>query len=128
MPACLCENTAFSCSCGVWSSNKRERICWPFSFDQPLNAIHLTENLDVAYELFQVRTGPGLNPVYRLEKAPEGTVEAVREEARSVLQNAFGEDGSCKRANMNVLREKTLDAWSKQGSSTREIETFLESL
>ena len=33
------------------------RIVWPISADQPLNAIHLSENLDVAFELIEVRHG-----------------------------------------------------------------------
>ncbi|TFY68835.1 hypothetical protein EVJ58_g772 [Rhodofomes roseus] len=103
-------------------------ICWPFSFDQPLNAIHLTENLNVAYEIFQGRTGPGLKPIHRLGKAPEGTLDSVKEEAREILLNAFGEDGIRKRENVQALRQRTLDARSKRGTSTHDIHVFLDTL
>ncbi|TFY68832.1 hypothetical protein EVJ58_g776 [Rhodofomes roseus] len=103
-------------------------ICWPFFFDQPLNSLHLTQNLGVAYELFNVRTGSGLRPVHRLGKAPEGTPDSVKEEAREVLSLAFGEDGKRKREKMQALQQKVLDARSKQGASTRDIQAFLGTL
>ena len=65
------------------------RICWPFSADQPLNAMHITENLDIAYELLEVRTGPGLKPVHRTGKAPVGTLDAVRAEAAASCPGAL---------------------------------------
>ena len=103
------------------------RILWPFTFDQPLNAIHLT-SLGVAYELFNGRTGPGLRPIHRLDKAPAGTVDAVREEAREGLRSAFGEDGQCKRARLHALRQAVRDARSACGSSTRQIKTLVDTL
>ncbi|KAH9832557.1 uncharacterized protein C8Q71DRAFT_777031 [Rhodofomes roseus] len=53
-------------------------IRWTFAFGQPLNAMYLTQNPNVAYEVFNVRTGPNLKPVYRFDKAPEGTLNVVR--------------------------------------------------
>ncbi|EKM54549.1 glycosyltransferase family 1 protein [Phanerochaete carnosa HHB-10118-sp] len=102
-------------------------ICWPFGGDQPLNAIHLTENLDVAYELFEVRTGEsGLKPIYRTGKAPTGTLEAVREEAITVLGKAFGEDGVKKRANIQRLREASLKLWKEGGEAHVAAEQLLD--
>ena len=70
--------------------------------------------LDVAYELFEVRTGEyGLKPIHRLGRAPIGTIEAVREEAHDILEKAFGEDGARKRASMKVLSEKIGRAWDE---------------
>ena len=103
------------------------RIFWPFSFDQPLNAVHLTSS-DVAYEVFNGRTGPGLRPIHRLGKAPEGTLDALREEAREILCKAFGEDGRRKRESLHALQRKVLEARSAQGSSTRQVQVLLESL
>ena len=60
------------------------RICWPFLGDQPYIALHASANLNVAYELFEVRSGPGRGPVHRLGRAPEGTVDAVRRRLRGV--------------------------------------------
>ncbi|KAI0075143.1 UDP-Glycosyltransferase/glycogen phosphorylase [Panus rudis PR-1116 ss-1] len=104
-------------------------ICWPFAGDQPLNAIRLSVVLNVGYELLEVRTGRlGLKPLYRTGKAPRGTVEAVREEARSVLDNAFGEDGRVKRVNMEKLRDSALSAWKEGGPAKKEMERLVSVL
>ncbi|EKM51754.1 glycosyltransferase family 1 protein [Phanerochaete carnosa HHB-10118-sp] len=103
-------------------------ICWPFSADQPLNTLHLTENLNVAYELLEVRTGDGLKPIYRTGKAPTGTLEAVRTEAGSVLEKAFGEDGDRKRANIRKLREASFELWKPGGAAWVAGGQLLDSL
>ena len=91
--------------------------------------MHITENLDIAYELFEVRTGEsGLRPIYRARKAPEGTLQAVREEASTALDNAFGEDGARKRANIMKLREKTLAAWDENGPSRFDVEALMKDM
>ena len=104
------------------------RICWPFGADQPINTIHLTENLDVAYELLEVRTGEGLKPLYRTGQAPAGTLDAVRAETITVLENAFGEDGARKRANIQKLKEASLGLWDEGGASRLAAEQLLDSL
>ena len=89
--------------------------------------MHLSDNLDVAYELFEVRTGEhALKPICRNGYKPSGTPEAVRAELKDVLQKAFGEDGKRKRANLEKLQKATLEAWAPGGSSWRETERFLE--
>ncbi|GJE88818.1 glycosyltransferase family 1 protein [Phanerochaete sordida] len=103
-------------------------ICWPFSADQPLNAMHITENLDIAYELFEVRTGPGLKPVHRTGKAPVGTLDAVRAEAAAVLARAFGDDGAQKRERVRRLREAMLEPWQPGGAAWVAGEQLLDSL
>lgn len=65
----------------------------------------MSETLNVAYELVEVRTGKGLLPLYRTGKAPIATVDAVRDEARRVLENAWGEDGKTKRENEGTAAE-----------------------
>lgn len=114
--------------CTIKLSSSHHRICWPFSADQPLNTVHLTENLDVAYELLEVRTGDGLKPVYRTGKAPIGTLEAVRAEAAAVLEKAFGGDGDRKRANIRKIREVSLELWQPRGASAVAAEQLLDSL
>lgn len=89
------------------------RICWPFFADQPSNAARLTDVLDVAYELYEVRNGLGLKPIFRNGKVPVATVEAVREEAARVLENAFLADGQRKRENLKRLRDAVLSSWSE---------------
>lgn len=103
-------------------------ICWPFAAEQPLNAIQLTENLGVAYELLEVRTGDGLRPIYRTGKAPAGTLDAVRAEAAAVLDKAFGADGEAKRAKVRELRETSLRLWAPDGAAARAGEDLLDSL
>ncbi|KAI0333570.1 UDP-Glycosyltransferase/glycogen phosphorylase [Cubamyces sp. BRFM 1775] len=103
-------------------------IFWPFGGDQPLNAIHMTDNLNVAYELIEVRTGPGLHPIYRNGRKPVGTVDAVKDEAREVLAKAFGEDGAQKRENLKALTHALRHEWEEGGSSLRDMTAFLDSL
>lgn len=104
------------------------RICWPYRAEQPLNAMHLTDNLNIAYELFEVRTGEhALKPVYRTGRTPVGTADAIRAEVVGVLSQAFGKDGARKRANIMRLREATLAAWAEQGSSRRAMERLIDS-
>ena len=104
------------------------RIFWPFTGDQPLNAIHYTDNLQIGYELLEVRSGHGLKPIYRTGYTPKGTIEAVKAEAREVLAKAFGEDGAQKRARLQELRKKVTSEWEDGGSSKRDVCTFLDSL
>ena len=105
------------------------RICWPFSGDQPTNAARLASILDVAYELFEVRTGEhGLKPIYRLGHAPIGTMNSARDEVRSVLEKAFGEDGAKKRANMKLLQGEFLKAWDEEGLARKDLRRFVSTL
>ncbi|KAI8989204.1 hypothetical protein BD414DRAFT_536502 [Trametes punicea] len=84
--------------------------------NRPLNAIYLSENLDVAYELIQ---------------KPLGTLDAVRDELRDVLVRAFGADGAAKRERLQDLRETLGRAWSdgeeeQDGVAQKEVEAFLD--
>lgn len=50
-----------------------------------MTAIHFSENLNVGYELIEVRTGPGLLPIRRKgDYTAKGTIEALQAEARDV--------------------------------------------
>ncbi|GJJ09753.1 hypothetical protein Clacol_003977 [Clathrus columnatus] len=68
-------------------------IAWPLSADQPVNAAYMSSTLNIAYELFETRRGPGLLPLHRGIK-PQGTLEAIEKEIRTVLENAWGSDGA----------------------------------
>ncbi|KAF8587168.1 glycosyltransferase family 1 protein [Ramaria rubella] len=68
-------------------------IAWPIGADQPLNAAKLTLDLDVAFELIELRTGHGLRPLYR-GVTPKGTMQAVAAEARGIVQRARGPEGT----------------------------------
>ena len=85
--------------------------------------------MDIAYELFEVRTGEhGLKPIHRIKRAPVGTVNAVREEAAAILDKAFGDDGARKRVKINQLREKVLAAWDENGSSRLDVQALVKDM
>lgn len=104
------------------------RILWPIFTDQPVNAIHPTDHLDVAYELLEVRHGTGLGPIFRTGKTPTGTLAAVQEELGKVLECAFGEDGEAKRKRLQVLRTSLDRAWAEDGVARAEAESFMGDL
>ena len=96
------------------------RICWDFSGDQPIVAATLSSSLDVAYQLFEVRTGVhGLKPIRRTGKTPEGTVESVKREFTEVLANMRGADGTRKRENVKRIRD-ALVATGQEGGQARQ--------
>ncbi|KAI0645537.1 UDP-Glycosyltransferase/glycogen phosphorylase [Trametes meyenii] len=103
-------------------------IVWPIDADQPYNAVYLSEGLNVAYELIEVRHGSGLGKIYRNGHIPIGTVDAVKDEMRGVLEKAFGQDGTEKRGRLQVLQNKLKTAWSDDGIARREVEAFLGKL
>ncbi|KAI0783052.1 UDP-Glycosyltransferase/glycogen phosphorylase [Abortiporus biennis] len=103
-------------------------ILWPYHADQPLNAIHLTENFDAGYELIEVRTSHGLKPRCRTGTAPIGTIEAVRTEATQVLTDAFGAGGARKRANMKTLHRRVIAGWDDNGVSKVDLDKFVRAL
>ncbi|OSD00573.1 glycosyltransferase family 1 protein [Trametes coccinea BRFM310] len=109
-------------------------IVWPVVIDQVTNAIHISENLKIAYELLEVRNGWGLRQIYRTRYTPIGTTAAVRDEVRDVLTRAFGADGEAKRERLALLRSKLSSAWRESGNdkqkggagtARREVEAFL---
>ncbi|RPD63794.1 UDP-Glycosyltransferase/glycogen phosphorylase [Lentinus tigrinus ALCF2SS1-6] len=104
------------------------QILWPFATDQPLNAVHIAHQLQIGYELIEVRTGHGLKPIYRNGRKPVGTLDAVKAEAREVLGKAFGEDGAKKREKLQAVREAMNKEWDDGGSARKDILAFLDSL
>ncbi|KAH9925919.1 UDP-Glycosyltransferase/glycogen phosphorylase [Epithele typhae] len=103
-------------------------IMWPFAADQPMNAVLVTDVHKVGYELLEVRSGSGLQRIFRTGYTPVGTIDAVKAEARDVLGKAFGKDGEEKRARMRGLQRATLAEWEQGGVSKRDVAAFLESL
>ncbi|KAL1942706.1 hypothetical protein VTO73DRAFT_4946 [Trametes versicolor] len=104
-------------------------ILWPFGGDQPMNAVHISEQLKVGYELIEVRTGPaGLHQIYRNGRTPKGTIEALKEEARDVLTKAYGPDGAEKRERLVALTRAVNHEWEEGGSALRDVKAFLENL
>ena len=101
------------------------RICWPIVADQPTSAAHLTENLNVAFELFQVRTGDGLKPLARNGLAAEGTREAVGIEIRQTIDLCRSEKGQAMRSNAEQIKMKFVKAWEDDGTARQEIRKFI---
>ncbi|KAJ7738171.1 hypothetical protein B0H16DRAFT_1730061 [Mycena metata] len=99
-------------------------ICWPFDGDQPFGAEHLTQTLNVAFHLIEVRTGKGLQPL-RNGRVPKGTREAMAAEIREVFDQARGEVGEEKRKNAQRLKQELVAAWEKGGSAHTAIRDFL---
>lgn len=90
-------------------------ICWPIAGDQPYNTTRLSLILHVGYELLEVRTGEmGLQPLYRTNEAPRATVQAVREDARLVLENTHL--GLMAKSRGLILRDAVLSAWASRVS------------
>ena len=108
-----------------WCIYLFQRICWPITADQPAAAAHLTENLNVAFELFQVRTGDGLKPLARNGIAAEGTREAVGIEIRQTIDLCRGEKGQVMRNNAEQLKLKFAKAWEDDGTAKQEIRKVL---
>ncbi|KDR73134.1 hypothetical protein GALMADRAFT_721937 [Galerina marginata CBS 339.88] len=104
-------------------------IAWPFEADQPAAAAYLTENLNVAFELIEVRTGErGLKPLHRNGRAAKGTRRAVGVEIRDVLDACRGKKGEELRRNAEDIKAKLLEAWQEGGVSRKELQAFLENL
>ncbi|KDR73136.1 hypothetical protein GALMADRAFT_722028 [Galerina marginata CBS 339.88] len=102
-------------------------IAWPFEADQPAAAAYLTENLNVAIELIEVRTGErGLKPLHRNGRAAKGTRAAVGVEIRDVIDACRGKKGEELRRNAEDIKAKLFEAWLEGGVSRMELHAFLE--
>ncbi|KAG5650746.1 hypothetical protein H0H81_011177 [Sphagnurus paluster] len=101
-------------------------IFWPFQADQPCAAANVTENLKAGIELFEVRTGKGLRPIYRNGKTPKGTREAVGEEIRYVVDMCRGPEGEELRRNAERLKVEFNCAWEEGGSARLAMRQFLK--
>ena len=87
-------------------------IFWPFVADQPLIAAQLTQELDVAFELLQVRVSANTlgKPTFR-GPVVEGTAEAIGKEMREVLDALDEEEGQRKRANIERISQEMRIEW-----------------
>ncbi|KAI0324788.1 UDP-Glycosyltransferase/glycogen phosphorylase, partial [Cubamyces sp. BRFM 1775] len=103
-------------------------ITWPIDADQPPNVIHITDELNVAYELLEGRDGWGLGTIHRTGFTPSGTVSAIEDELRDVLVRAFGADGRAKRVRLQELKAKLQDAWDIGGSVREGVQSLLDSM
>lgn len=79
---------------------------------------------NVGYELLEAIQRNGPKPCYRGYN-PRGTLEAVEQEIRKILKDAFGADGKDKRRNVEVLRNKILHLWDENGEAKLEMKRFI---
>ena len=94
--------------------------------DQPTSAAHVTENLHAGFELFQVRSGKSVKPIYRNGVTPAGTREAVGIEVRETIDLCRSEKGQEIRSNAEKLRVKFTKAWEEDGAASQEIRKFID--
>ncbi|KAJ6591295.1 hypothetical protein DFH09DRAFT_1420435, partial [Mycena vulgaris] len=104
-------------------SNGIPLICWPFDGDQPAAAAHLTQTLDAAFHLVEVRTGKGLRPLFS-GQVPRGTREAVGAEFRRTIEECRGAVGERKRKNAGRVRVEFAKAWEEGGTARIAIHIF----
>ena len=63
-----------------------------------MNAALISDVHKAGFELFEVRSGHGLQPIHRLNStSPKGTIEAVKKEIRTVWEKAKGHEGALRR-------------------------------
>ena len=94
--------------------------------DQPVNALHVTENLQAGFELFQVRSGEaGLKSLHRNGLTPAETREAVGIEVRQTIDLCRGEKGQEIRSNVEKVKVKFSKAWDEDGAARQEMRQFL---
>ncbi|KAJ6569355.1 hypothetical protein B0H19DRAFT_1135172 [Mycena capillaripes] len=107
-----------SLACGV------PMICWPFGADQPIAAAIISQNLNVAFHLMEVRTAKGLQPLHS-GYVPRGTRDAMQAEFREVIDHCRGEVGKEKRRNAQRMQIEFASAWAAGGSGVSAINEFL---
>ncbi|KAG8907629.1 hypothetical protein FRC01_007614 [Tulasnella sp. 417] len=110
----------------MWEALLAKVLCvyWPFAVDQPLNAAYLTTKVDCAFELLQVRTGPGADPPLR-GGSIDGSNDAVKAEIKQIAEDIKGEVGERKRQNLAAFREKILAELAEGGDSYEAIDHLI---
>jgi hypothetical protein len=107
-------------------SEPSNRICWPFQADQPIAAVHLSQNLNVAFHLMEVRSGTGLQPLHN-GYAPQGTRAAMQVEFRDIIDQCRSDVGNEKRQNARKIQAELANAWNTGGSASLAIKDFFAS-
>ncbi|KAF8605593.1 UDP-Glycosyltransferase/glycogen phosphorylase [Ceratobasidium sp. AG-I] len=98
-------------------------IFWPFSSDQPVNAMQIATQHDCGFELIQVRTGPARSVAYQQDSdvVVHGTNEAVRNEINKVLALSKGPRGVQQRRNTKALGEVVMGSLATGGSGDENL-------
>ena len=86
----------------------------------------MSENLHVAFELIEVRTGAaGTRPLLRNGQAPKGGRVAVGAEFRRVIDDFRSPKGVNMRSKAEEIGRKFTEAWQENGTSRQELQAFL---
>ncbi|EJU04017.1 UDP-Glycosyltransferase/glycogen phosphorylase [Dacryopinax primogenitus] len=106
-------------------------IAWPIAVDQPQHARWMSETLDTAFELLQVRVGLGQKKAFR--GGPEGTEivgteEAIKAEIRDVLKRCKSEEGHRKRANAKRVKQQIKEARTAGGQIDQHYELLRQAI
>ncbi|KAJ6582917.1 hypothetical protein DFH09DRAFT_1144915 [Mycena vulgaris] len=108
-------------------------ICWPQIYDQPVLAINVSQVLGCGFELNEIRRGLGLKYRQSTRTTATGTNEAVKAEARNILEKAFfGADGMAARGKALQISEVLGTAWdegdaaSAQGVASKDLRRFID--
>ncbi|KAJ7092893.1 hypothetical protein B0H15DRAFT_776933, partial [Mycena belliarum] len=97
-------------------------IVWPTNAEQPVNAALLSSGDDaVAFELVQVRCGPGLAPSLRGGPKITGTVEDAKTEFTTTLAAARDPKGSGARLKANAVKMRDALRAARAGEVADEI-------
>lgn len=93
--------------------------------DQPGNIAYLTHTLDVAFTLYEARTGEnGLKPILATGKTPTGTLDAFRKEVQQLLDDMAGDAGARKRRNIKQRQAQIAKSWGEGGRSRNALNAF----
>ncbi|CAE6404137.1 unnamed protein product [Rhizoctonia solani] len=117
---------------GGWNSSTEAlvrgvpMIFWPFTGDQPTNAIQIAAVHDCGFELLQVRTGPAKSKAYRngTEVRIIGTDDAVREEMKRIMELSKGPRGAHQRVNSRMLGRVIAGSLTQEGSGEVGLAEF----
>lgn len=104
-------------------------ISWPICADQPLYAMLVSRVHNTGYELDEVRRGFGRRQRLSNGATASGTLEAIREEARRVLQWAFFDEKKRKEKETNAARMKKMveSAWEEDnGVAVKDMRRFVD--
>ncbi|QRV96238.1 glycosyltransferase family 1 protein [Ceratobasidium sp. AG-Ba] len=101
-------------------------ICWPIAGDQPANATLISRHLNCGYELMQVRTGAAQSIAFGMNGDLKiiGSDEAVRDEAKKILEMSRGDLGAQQRLNVQALGKVARESLLPGGSADAALGAF----
>ncbi|QRV81809.1 UDP-glucoronosyl and UDP-glucosyl transferase [Ceratobasidium sp. AG-Ba] len=101
-------------------------ICWPIAGDQPANSTLIPRHLNCGSELMQVRTGAAQSIAFGMNGDLKiiGSDEAVRDEAKKVLEMSRGDLGAQQRLKVQALSKVARESLLPGGSADAALGEF----